>query len=51
MKVATTVYIYGFTDGYIATVVTCISDHFADYNHLGISCRELLLICMGICHL
>jgi len=45
------VYIYGFAVGYIVTVVTCISDHFADYNNLGSFWRKLLLICMGICHL
>jgi len=48
MKKSTTVLIYGFTDGYIVTVVTCISDHFPDYNNLESFWRELLLICMGI---
>jgi hypothetical protein len=47
MKKATTVYIYGFANGYIVTVVTCIHEHFADYNNLGSFWMELLLICMG----
>jgi len=48
MKKATRVYNYGFTDGYVVTVVTCVSDHFADYNNLGSFWRELLLICKGV---